>query len=152
MSETKLSQTPETALSQAKLHSDGCVYRLLRLPPTAITLAAGVVAEAAMPFSALLADKDEVTLLLPDDACQEFARRLRHATLSEATYRLIAFDIELDPALVGFMALVSGALARDGVAILTYAAFSRDHVVVRERDFDKAMRTLRHLQQLARGG
>lgn len=146
-----MTQTAEDALRDARLYSDGCDYRLLRLPPNAITLAAGLVAEAATPFSALLADKDEVTLLLPDDVCQEFARRLRYATISDTAYRLITFDIELDSALVGFMALVSGALAGDGIPILTYAAFSRDHVVVREHDFDKAMRALSKLQQTAQG-
>lgn len=144
-----MTQTAEMALSEATLYSDGCVYRLLRLPPKAITLAAGVVAEAALPFSALLADKDELTLLLPESACQEFARRLRHAAMSDETYRLITFDIELDSALVGFMALVSSALAGEGIPILTYAAFSRDHVVVRDRDFDRAVGTLCQLQQSA---
>lgn len=146
-----MTQTAQVALREARLYSDDCVYRLLQLPPSAITLAAGVVAEAATPFSALLADKDEVTLLLTDGACQEFARRLRHATISDAAYRLITFDIELDSALIGFMALVSGALAADGIPILTYASFSRDHVVVRDHDFDKAMRTLSQLQQTAQG-
>ena len=146
-----MTQTAEAALRQATLTSDGCVYRLLQLPPNAITLAAGVVAEAATPFSALLADKDEVTLLLPDDACQEFARRLRHASISDESYRQITFDIVLDSTLVGFMALVSRALAENGIPILTYAAFSRDHVVVRDHDFDKAMRALSQLQQTAQG-
>ena len=140
-----MAQTAESALRDAKLHSDGRVYRLLRLPPNAITLAAGVLAEAARTFSALIADKDEVTLLLPDEACQEFARRLRHATISEEEYRLITFDIELEPTLVGFMALVSRALAEADIPILTYASFSRDHVFVRAADFEAAMRTLGEL-------
>ncbi len=146
-----MTQTAEAALRGATLTSDGRVYRLLQLPANAITLAAGVLAEAATPFSALLADKDEVTLLLPDDACREFARRLRHATISDAAYRQITFDIVLDSTLVGFMALVSKALADNGIPILTYAAFSRDHVVVRDHDFDKAMRVLSQLQQTAGG-
>ncbi|MCY4464312.1 MAG: ACT domain-containing protein [Chloroflexi bacterium] len=144
-----MTQTAEVALRQATLYSDGRIYRLLQLPPNAITLAAALVAEAALPFSALLADKDEVTLLLPDDVCQEFARRLRYATISDEAYRQITFDIELDSALVGFMALVSRALADNGIPILTYAAFSRDHVVLRDHDFDKAMHTLNQLQKTA---
>ena len=141
-----MTQTAESALRDANLHSDGRVYRLLRLPPNAITLAAGVLAEAALPFSALIADKDEVTLLLPDAACQEFARRLRHATISEVAYRLITFDIELEPTLVGFIALASGTLADSGIPILTFAAYSRDHVFVRDTDFEAAMHALGELQ------
>ncbi|MYE77670.1 MAG: ACT domain-containing protein [Chloroflexi bacterium] len=146
-----MTQSAEEALREATLVSDGCLYRLLQLSPKAITLAAGVLAVAAWPFSALLVDKDEVTLLLPDEACQEFARRLRHAAISDEAYRLITIDIELDSALVGFMALLSGALAEAGIPILTYAAFSRDHIVVRAHDFEAAMRALRQLQQKAQG-
>ena len=145
-------QTVDEALRGAALYTDGQAYRLLQLPPSAMTMAAGVLAEAALPFSALLADKDEVTLLLPDAACQEFARRLRHAEIGEQVYRLITFDIALEPTLVGFMARVSGALAQAGIPILTYAAFSRDHIVVRAQDFDASMRALKALQQAAAQG
>ena len=147
-----MTQTVDEALRGAALFTDGRDYRLLRLPPTAATLAAGVLAEAALPFSALLADKDEVTLLLPQAACQEFARRLRHADINQQLYRLITFDIALEPSLVGFMARVSGALAAAGIPILTYAAFSRDHVLVRAQDFDAALRALKTLQQDAKQG
>ena len=145
-------QTVDEALCGAALYTDGQAYRLLQLPPSAMTLAAGVLAEAALPFSALLADKDEVTLLLPDAACQEFARRLQHAEIGEQVYRLITFDIALESTLVGFMARVSGALAGAGIPILTYAAFSRDHIVVRAQDFDASMRALEALQQAAAQG
>ncbi len=147
-----MTQTVDEALRGAVLYSDKREYRLLQLPPNAMTLAAGVLAEAALPFSALLADKDEVTLLLPEVACQEFARRLRHATISEQVYRVITFDISLEPTLVGFMARVSGELAEAAIPILTYAAYSRDHIVVRVQDFEAAIRVLEALQQAAAPG
>ena len=140
-----MTKAAKTTLRDATLYSDGDAYILLKLPPDAITLAAGVVAETAQPFTALIADKDEVTLMLPETAFDKRMRRLRRSSTSAEVYRLITFDIELPLTLVGFMAFVSGALAEAGIPILTYASFSRDHVFVRETDFDAAMRTLGEL-------
>ena len=140
-----MTQSAKATLRDAILYSDGVTYILLKLPPDAITLAAGVVAEAAQPFCALIVDKDEVTLMLPETAFDKRMRRLRRSTFSAEVYRLITFDIELPLTLVGFMAFVSGALAEAGIPILTYASFSRDHVFVREADFEAAMRTLGEL-------
>ena len=126
--------------------SDGADYRLLRLPPNGITLAAGVVAEARQPFCALVVDRHEVSLLLTDAAVQEFSRRLRDAQVSEIKYRLITLDVVLDPQLVGFMARISRALAQAGISVLPFAAFSRDHIAVAVHDFDKALAILKATQ------
>jgi len=61
-------------------------------------------------------------------------------------YRLITFDLELDMSLVGFMALVSNALAEAGISILPLAAFARDHLLVKSNQIESALATLRHLQ------
>ena len=137
-----MSQTRDEVLGALKLVSDGRLYRILRLPPQAITLAAGVVAEIGLPFCALIADQDEVSLMLPAEALPAFGARLRLAESSERDYRLITLDVTLEADLVGFIARIAEALASAGIPILTYAAFSRDHVFVRAADFEAAMRTL----------
>lgn len=142
-----MTQSAEQILGVAELYSDDAEYRILRLPANAITLGAGVVAEANLPFSVLIADKDELTLLLPEAACTAFSRRLRYAQVSEQTYRLITFDAELEPTLVGFIAQVSAALAAAGIPILSFAAFSRDHIFVPAEDFPRALDALRALQE-----
>ena len=70
-------QALEQVLQRTELYCDYCDYKLVRLPANGITIAAGVLAEASVPFTALVVDKDEVTLMLPDDVCQAFATRLR---------------------------------------------------------------------------
>ncbi len=142
-----MTQSAEQILGTAELYSDDAEYRILRLPANAITLGAGVVAEANLPFSALIADKDELTLLLPEAACQAFSKRLRFAQVSEQSYRLITFEAELEPTLVGFIAQVSAALAAAGIPILSFAAFSRDHIFVPAEDFQRALAALRALQE-----
>ena len=142
-----MSQTVADALRRASLYSDGRIYRLLKLPPTAITVAAGVVAEIGLPFCALIVDKDEVTLMIPDEAQEAYSTRLRAAITSEREYRLITLDAVLEPDLVGFMALIAESLASASIPILTVSAYSRDHLFVACDDFDTAMRTLQHLQE-----
>ena len=98
------------------------------------------------PFSALIVDKDEVSLLLQSDLHQEFAKRLRQAEVSEQVYRLITFDAPLEPTLVGFIARISAVLADAGIPILTFAAYSRDHILVPAEYFEAGMWALRTLK------
>ncbi len=142
-----MSQSVDEVLYSASLYSDGQIYRLLKLPPNAVTLAAGLVAEIGLPYCALVADKDEVSLMIPDEARGAYSARLRDAEVSERRYRLITLDAVLASDLVGLMARIAGALALAGIPMLTFAAYSRDHLFVSNDDFDKAMRTLQTLQE-----
>lgn len=137
--------TTREALQQTKLATDGERYRLVQLPANAITVAAGVLAEVSSAFTALIVDKDEVTLILPDEAVEEFGARLRGSTVDAAGYRLITFDAVLPFGLVGYMAAISAAAARVGVGIIPVGAFSRDHVLVRESQFDTAWQALQSM-------
>ena len=141
-----MSQTPEQVLATAKLYSDDQNYIVIRLPTSAVTVAAGVVAEIGEPFCALIVDKDEVSLIIPADARENFEGRFRDHLISDHHFRLITFDVVLDMELTGFMAHVSQALANANVPILPLAAYSRDHILVPEHKFDIAMAVLQQLQ------
>jgi hypothetical protein len=141
-----MAQTVQQALSDATLYSDDQIYQFIQLPANGITLAAGIIAEASLPFSTIIVDKDEVTLMLPNEAYDEFQRRLKHATVSNITYRLITFDVILEPTLVGFMAHITEALAEANISVLPFSAYSRDHLFVADTDFNRAMSTLQSLQ------
>ncbi|MEP7290396.1 MAG: ACT domain-containing protein [Chloroflexota bacterium] len=141
-----MAQTVEQALQTAKLYTDGIEYCLVHLPPNAIMAAAGVLAEIGEPFGALIADKDEVTLVIPADAVEDFGNRLRDHRLGDTPYRLITFDLELEPTLTGFIAKIAEVLANAQVPILPFAAFSRDHLLVPAHQFDAAWDALKKLQ------
>ena len=144
--------TARDLLATAQLYTDEQIYILVKLPRNAVIAAAGVVAEIAEPFSALLVDKDEVTLLIPEDVWADYERRLPGHEIAARRFRLITFDLALDLSVVGFMALVAGALAQANVSILPYAAYTRDHIFVSVDEFDLALHTLRQLQaQLSSG-
>lgn len=141
-----MAQTVHDALREATLYSDEYVYRFVQLPPNAIVAAAGVVAETATPFSALLLDKDEVTLMLEEEDFEQFKHRLLDHRVSDIGYRLITFDVELEPTLIGFMAQVSAALADANISLLPFAAYSRDHIFVAEDQFEQAIQVLEELK------
>ncbi|MFP4321292.1 MAG: ACT domain-containing protein [Anaerolineales bacterium] len=136
----------EAALRAAPLYTDEVEYVVLKLPPRAITIAAGVVAEIGDPFGALLVDKAEVTLVLPAEMADEFATRLRDAERT-APYRLISFDLALPPDLTGFMALVAGLLADAQISIIPLGAYSYDHILVPAGDFARAWQTIEEWQR-----
>ena len=141
-----MAQTVAQALQQAKLYTDDTLYSLIHLPPNGIMAAAGVLAQVGEPFGAIIADKDEVTLVIPADLVAEFANRLRDHRIAESPYRLITFDLELQPTLTGFIARVAEALAGANVPILPLAAFSRDHLLVPADRFEAAWAALQKLQ------
>lgn len=144
-----MAQTVAQVLQQGNFTTDDTLYSLIHLPPNAITAAAGILAQIGEPFGALIADKGEVTLVIPTEVVADYAARLRENHTSDTTYRLITFDLELEPALTGFMAAVSTALAAADVPILPLAAFSRDHLLVPSARFDAAWQAL---DQLKRNG
>ncbi len=139
-------QTVQQALAAARLYTDDQTYRLVKLPPQAVTAAAGVLAEVGEPFAALMVDKDEVTLVLTSADLEDFGRRLPGHTSSTTAYRLITFDVVLEPTLIGFMARISAALASAGVSIMAFAAFSRDHLLIPADQFETAWNALKKLQ------
>jgi hypothetical protein len=141
-----MAQTVRQALSQAEFYSDDTHYVLVKLPARAVTAAAGVIAEIGEPFSALIVDKDEVTLLIPAEGLEEFAERLPHHQANSKAYRLITIDVELEPDLVGFIAHISSALADAGISILPYAAYFRDHLLVLSEQYEAAKAVLEKLK------
>ena len=138
-------QTIQEALAAATFVTDNELYRFIKLPARAITAAAGIIAEISEPFCALIVDRDEVTLMIPDEAATDFADRLHGHELGE-TYRLITVDAKLEPDLLGFMAVMSRALADANVGVFPYAAYTRDHILVPAAQLETALKTLNQLK------
>lgn len=141
-------QTVESVLAQGHFLLDEGIYRVIQLPARAIIAAAGVIAEVGQPFSLLMADAHEVTLILDDEAYEEYKGRLIGHTIESTSYRLITLDFPLEPTLTGLMARLAQALAEAGVPILPYAAFSRDHILVPAEKAQEALAALNRLKTL----
>ncbi|MBN1285356.1 MAG: ACT domain-containing protein [Anaerolineae bacterium] len=140
------------ALAEAALYTDGQEYTVIHLPLAAITAAAGVLAEIGEAFSVVIADKDEVTLILAREIWDDFKQaRLPERQVAPEPFRLVTFDLPLTMDLVGFMAAVSGALAEAGVPLLAFSAYARDHLLVPAAQFDTAWAALKTLKALQSG-
>jgi hypothetical protein len=119
-------------------------------------------------FVALMLDKDEVTVMIPSDTYDQCSRSTTTSPATNSTdtttspgfvsvltsdnhqvgtfsYRLITFDVVLEPTLVGFMAYITKALAEAQISVLPFAAYSRDHIFVQEADLDQALQVLQGL-------
>ena len=102
-------------------------------------------------FRGLLFDKDEITLMIAE---KEYEAHKNSGLLQgpeidvgKCPYRLITFDVVMDPDLIGFMHAVTQTLAAERISVLPFAAYSRDHIFVQEQDFEKAMVALNRLKQ-----
>jgi hypothetical protein len=137
--------TAASAFARATLYTDDTLYTLIHLPAPAITPAAATLAEVGNPFSALIVDKDEVTLVLAEEDWQDFQHRLPDRR-EAGGYRLITFDVPMDLNVIGFMALISGILAEAQIPIMAFSSFERDHLLIQSAQFQAAWDALHAAQ------
>ncbi|MGC9394512.1 MAG: ACT domain-containing protein [Anaerolineae bacterium] len=124
-------------LAQTDLFTDGKVYQIIKIglaPGKCIPL--GLETELAS-FWACIRDKDEMTLVLAQEAFGQLPSSVVALDVSPP-YRLITFDIPLDWGVIGYLAALTSELADAGISIVALSAFSRDHIFVAEVDFDRA--------------
>ncbi|HZI20651.1 MAG TPA: ACT domain-containing protein [Pyrinomonadaceae bacterium] len=89
----------------------------------------------------LLRDPYEVTLLVEEEDWRAMRHAARDARV-EAGWRLVTFDVELAWDVVGYLARVTDILAAAAVPVGALAAFSRDHMLVKQEDLPSALRAL----------
>lgn len=130
-------------LKDAKIYTDEVDYVVVKLHPRAIIVAASIVAEIADPFTGLIVDKDEVTLIIPQIMVEEFEERLKNHTVGGVVYRLITIDVVFELDVVGVMAQLSRRLADAEIPIMAYSSFSRDHLFVPKEHINRAIEVLK---------
>lgn len=84
---------------------------------------------------------DTITFILPENDWRNISPAFPRARV-ERPYRVVSFDVDLPPDLTGFLALISNALAAESVPIVAVSGFSRDHLLLREADLDRALAVL----------
>ncbi|MBN2390311.1 MAG: ACT domain-containing protein [Anaerolineae bacterium] len=124
-------------LAQTDLFTDGKAYRILKVDlAQGECIALGAEAWPAS-FWACIRDKDEMTLVLPQESVAQFPSFVTILDISPP-YRLITFDIPLDWGVIGYLAALTSTLADAGISLFALSAFSRDHIFVAETDFERA--------------
>jgi hypothetical protein len=123
------------------LHPDS--FTIVSIDRSEEDKARGIIADLD-PFSSLTFDVAEVSLVVKTEQWAVLRERFEEYR-EEGPYRLITFDVVLDLAIVGFMAVVSRRLADEGVSIYALSTYLRDHILVKECDCVGAMEVLRGL-------
>ncbi len=124
-------------LAQTRLYTDGREYTIATVPLEDLYEGLALLTKAAEPFSAAVVDKDELTLILPTDVWAGLRETLPRFEESPG-YRLITFDLPLELGLVGYLAVLTDVLAEEGVSLLAFSAYQRDHLLVAGMDFERA--------------
>jgi hypothetical protein len=114
---------------------------LVSLPPDAVRDAAALVAESAGRFAALLLERDEVSLTVPDGVWAASSLRTQARAVA-GPYRILTFDLDLELDVVGYLAPAAERLAAAGVSIVPQCGFLKDHLLVQEGDLQKALEVL----------
>jgi hypothetical protein len=89
---------------------------------------------------AVIRDRNETTSIV-----EQAKLRSQKVLGIEGDWRLITFDMILPFGLIGFFAHVSGALAREGIPLITISAYSTDHIFVKNKDLERAVKVLAKL-------
>jgi hypothetical protein len=89
---------------------------------------------------AVIRDMNEISCVI-----EESRLRSQKFLGCEGDWRLITYDMMLPFSLVGFIAQVSEALANEGISIFAISAYSTDHIFVKNKDLEKAVKTLANL-------
>jgi len=121
-----------------KLHPDE--YAIVYIDPTEAGEARELFAHSS-PFVSLTLTGEEASIVLRTSDWERLRGRVHSAKMA-APYRLITFDIVLDLSIVGFLAVVSAALAKEGVSIYAMSTYLKDHILVKTGDAEKAVSIL----------
>jgi hypothetical protein len=131
------------AWAQTTVHVWPGDYLFASLPAERMADAVTLLAAApAGTFVALVRERDEVALTLPEVSRAGLARL---GARVDGPYRVLTLDVTLPLDLVGFLAPAALRLAEAGVSIVPQCGFRTDHLLVWGRDLDASIRTLEAL-------
>lgn len=102
-----------------------------------------VKAKKSIPGAfAVIQDKNEITCVIRQNKIGELKEDIEE---SSRDWNIITFDMLLSLNMVGFIAHIANALAKEGIDILTFSAYSTEHVLVQSKDLAKALAILEQL-------
>jgi len=91
---------------------------------------------------AVIQDKSEITVVLEENKIGEYQEDILETSLG---WNIITFDMLLPLNMVGFIGALASTLAKEGIDVLTFSAYSTEHVLVQSTDLAKALGVLEHL-------
>lgn len=119
-------------------------YRLASLGLDLLAEAAALAAGCRGDFLALVLERDELSLALPEERWRTSPLRAR-ARAESGPLAVITFDIDLDLDVTGYLAPAAARLAEAGIPIVPQCGYAKDHLLVPERERDRAVAVLEQL-------
>ena len=138
MNDSQLNAGLQAILARMRWHAWPERFVVAGLEPRERLLALRLLPGVAGTFAQLVVEPDMLTLVLAEHDWRTLSPAFPHARI-QRPYRMISFDLDLPPDLVGFLAAITGALASAGVPLLAICGYARDYVLVREEDLDAAL-------------
>ena len=116
-------------------------YLLVSLRPELLPEAAALAGTATGKFVALVLERDEVSLTIERELWLHSPLRPQSAAVN-GPFRAITLDMNVDLDVVGYLAPAAVALSDAGVSIIPQCACLKDHLLVHEKDLERAIETL----------
>ncbi len=140
--EIKLDKARCSLWASTTLHVWPERYLLVSFPTSSLSQASSIVASCTGTFAALVMERDEVSLTVPE---QVWSRQSLKASAHDGPYRAITFDLSISLDVFGYFAPAAVALANAGVSIVPQSAYLKDHVLVHEKDLNTSVAALQKL-------
>ncbi|HET9315856.1 MAG TPA: ACT domain-containing protein [Vicinamibacteria bacterium] len=128
--------------ARTRIHVWPECYLLASLPVARLSETAALVARAGDAFVALVRERDEVSLTVPEALRSSLEPLAAHIA---GPYRILTFDLSLELDVIGYMAPALERLAAAGVSIVPQCGHRTDHLLVFERDLEAAVGALEAL-------
>jgi hypothetical protein len=126
-------------------------YYLISFLPDQNERALRLAAETGSRFSALIKERDEISLTLHEDAWLRLAVKFSPRQVA-GPYRVITFDLNLDLSMCGYFAPAAERLAEAGISIVPQCAYLKDHVLIQAEKIEQAVKILQELIESASDG
>jgi len=119
-------------------------YLLVSLPHESLIEALSMVSAAAGHFSAIVVEKDEVSLTMEEELWKTRAAAVPHHS-ADGPFRAVTLQVNVDLGVSGYFAPAAERLADAGISIVPQCAYLKDHVLIRAADADRAVEIMENL-------
>lgn len=122
---------------------------LASLPVSALPALANTLSSHLSGFSAVVVERDEVSVTVADAAWSQIATVVDVHSVA-GPFRAITFDLALDLDVCGYLLPAAERLAAAGISIVPQCAYQKDHVLVAATQLAEAVQVLEGLVADAR--
>ena len=96
-------------------------------------------------FSVVYGDK-EITLIINEKNWNSIKNNFKRYKV-EKNYRILTLDVNLSLDVVGYLAVISTILASNKISIGVISSYSKDHLLIKNKDVKKALKVLKEIKK-----